>query len=540
MPLTDAIAPVRRANIGGLTADRLRIAAGYCLGYIALDWVSYIHPVAPYDITPWNPPTGLSFALILLYGRAYLPLLFVVPFLADLVLRGRPLPWDLEFACAATIGMMYAGALYFLTASRAHFDPALGAVGDLLRLLAVTVTSALAVALGYIGLLTLGNHLPPDQFVANVMRFWIGDIIGVMTFTPFLLVWGTAGLPRLKLRQDGLVALAIVLAVALIVALPGSSHLQLFYLLFLPIGWLALKAGMGHVAGGLMVAQIALIVGLQYMQEKAGTVISFQILMLVLATTGLLMGAAIGQQRRAEAQLRQQQEALAKVSRIGSMGALGAAIAHEVNQPLSAIATYVDILQQELAKSPVDVSITAEAARKTAAQVTRAADIIRRLREMIRLGQSEAGPCDLRDLLDETHNLIRDDLSRQRGRLKVVLPADLPDVMADRVQVEQVFVNLIRNGLDAMAGSDDRARFVTVEARAGGNGYVTISVHDEGPGFPAHVLNGALVAFSSTKPDGMGIGLMICRSIVEAHGGRLWIDPAGPGGTVLFTLKAMR
>lgn len=521
-----------------LTTAWPQLPALYLMAYVLLDWGSFIYPFTSFGITPWNPPAGLSFALILLYGRRNFPLLFVGPLLADLLVRGWPLATWLELTSALLIASTYTSALYLLTSPSLGFDTRLGSVRDVLMLLVVAVLSAAIAALSYVGALAAAGAIQWMHFWPAALRFWIGDVIGIAILTPFLLMLGS----RQLLRPGGeeyLQAATIVVVVALVFLIPASPYLQLLYLLFLPIIWIALRSGFHYVTVGLVLTQLALVVGVQLTQEKAGTVTGFQLLLLCLAATGLLMGAVVSQQRRAERRLRLQQEALAKVARISSMGALGAAIAHEINQPLSAIATYADIVRSEIEKSEHASAVASEAARKTITQVNRAADIVRKTRNLIRLGQSEAGPYPVHQIIDETEDVLRDDLERAQARLQVIRAPDLPSVLVDRLQIEQVLVNLVRNALEAIASERAEARVVTIQAIRTEPSMVELSIHDPGPGFPEELSKDDILPFVSTKPDGLGLGLMICKTIVQAHGGRLWIDRLGPGGIVRFTVKAV-
>ncbi|MBS0241728.1 MAG: MASE1 domain-containing protein [Proteobacteria bacterium] len=525
--------------VGALAAAWPLSSVLYLAAYVLLDWASYIYPFAKFGITPWNPPAGLSFAFILLFGRRYIALTFAGPLVADFIVRGWPLATWLEFTCVVLIAGTYTVALFFLTAKETKFDARLGSVRDVVALLSVAVVTAAVASLLYVGTLVAAGVIQMAAFWPAAFRYWIGDVIGIAILTPFLLVLGTRQLSRPGTIEEVLQAASIVFVVVLVFALPASPNLQLLYLLFLPIIWIALRSGLERVTLGLILTQIVLIVGLELTHEKAGTVTGFQLLLLCLAMTGLLMGVVVSQQRRAERQLRLQQEALARVSRIGSMGVLGAAIAHEINQPLSAIATYADIVRAEIKKREVDMPVASEAAHKTIVQVARAADIVRGMRDTFRLGQSDAGPYPVRKIVDETESMLHDDIERSATRLQVILEPDLPSILADRIQIEQVLVNLIRNALDAINEGPHETRVVKLQAMRAEPNMVELSVHDSGPGFSEEMLKADVLPIASTKPDGMGLGLMICKSIVEAHGGRLWIDRQGAGGIVRFTVKAI-
>lgn len=169
------------------------IGIGYLAGYVLLDWVSFIQPFAPFGITPWNPPTGLSFIVVLLFGQRYLPLLFAAPLLADLLVRQLPLPWPVELAACAVIGGGYAAGLTVLLRPATRFNPALASMRDLILLLGVAAASSAAVAVCYVGVLVAAGLLTPQVYLPAALQFWIGDVIGVAVVAPFALIVLTRG-----------------------------------------------------------------------------------------------------------------------------------------------------------------------------------------------------------------------------------------------------------------------------------------------------------------------------------------------------------
>jgi signal transduction histidine kinase len=165
--------------------------------------------------------------------------------------------------------------------------------------------------------------------------------------------------------------------------------------------------------------------------------------------------------------------------------------------------------------------------------------VIRRLRNLVRLGQSEAGPYRLEQIIAEARELVALDFEQRRLSLRSRLPAELPLLLVDRIQIEQVLYNLIRNAVEAAERAGHGSVRVTIEASVPTTDSVEVVVRDSGPGFPAGTKENELLPFISGKPNGLGVGLTLCRRIVEAHGGRLWIEPGAPGGAVHFTLRTV-
>src|SRR5262245_43694909 len=166
-----------------LSRSHLEIALAYLASYVLLDWVSYVHPVASFGITPWNPPPGLSFALILLFGYAFLPWLFVAPLLADAVVRQLPLPLGAEVIAALIIGLGYGAGASALIHPALRFDVSLATRRDLLLLVAVAAVASAVVALSYAALVVAIGLLDPREFAQAALRYWVGDMIGITVLT---------------------------------------------------------------------------------------------------------------------------------------------------------------------------------------------------------------------------------------------------------------------------------------------------------------------------------------------------------------------
>lgn len=522
---------------GTVRTPSIATAAAFLLCYVLLDWASLVFPYSIFGITPWNPSAGLAWAFVLFYGPRYLPLLFVAPLVANIFILGGILPWWTKVTASVLIGAGYSGALLVLLHPRARFDTALSSMRDMVLLMAAAAASTGIIALAYAALIIASGKLPAADFDWAFLRYWIGDLIGIAVVTPFLLIHASAGkLPRLSI-ETGLQAAAILTALLVIFGLLGGAHLKLFYLLFVPIIWMGLRSGLEGVTFGLVLVQIGVVGGLLLTEEKTVSVTSLQALMLVLALTGLAIGVVESERRRAERQLWLNQEAVSRISRLGSMNEFATAIAHEVNQPLTAISNYTRIVKRFVETGAGSKEAAIEAATKAVAQVDRTAAIIKSLRDLIRLGRSEIAPQSVAHIVRETAELVEPNLQRAAVQLKTRIPKDLPPVLADLLQVEQVLLNLIWNAIEAITAAGRTPGMITIEATSLPPGFVEISVADTGPGFPPDFKDAAVGPALSTKPDGLGLGLALSRSIVEAHGGRLTIGGGASGAVVRFTLR---
>jgi len=535
---------IQRRDLGGITMPPHKVVAlsplivglAYLAGYVLLDWASFIGPLAPLGITPWNPSTGLSFVLVLLFGRRYIPLLFLAPLLADIVVRQPLLSWPLELSTATLIGGSYATVLAFLLNSRLGFDPALASLRDLVLLLITATVGAALVACGFVGIMIAAELLRTADFVAAALRYWVGDVIGIAVVAPFALIVLTRARAVELSLEVALQVIVIIAALVLVFEQSIRQQFQLFYILFLPIVWIAVRSGLEGVCIGNLVTQLGLIVAIQLLPRPAVDVTAFQGLMIVLAITGLVAGALVTERQRTEAQLRLHRESLAHLARLGSMGEFAAALAHEINQPLMAAGTYTRQVSNALRSGAMDVAAAADQAEKAASQVERAAEVVRRLRALVRLDRSGRTPCDVEDIIRQTIELCRPDLDRGRVAVRPVLVESLPLAMVDRLQIEQVLLNLIRNSIEAIGESGQPRGTIVIEASRAGAEFIEICVRDTGPGFPPEFSKNPLLPFSSSKADGLGVGLSLCKSIVESHGGQLWLSGNSGGAAVHFTV----
>jgi two-component system, LuxR family, sensor kinase FixL len=294
------------------------------------------------------------------------------------------------------------------------------------------------------------------------------------------------------------------------------------------------RTGIEGVCLGLLVTQLCFILGFHAFPSEISEMPRMQALMLVLAFTGLFAGVLVTERRRTEAVLRLHQESLARLARLGSVGELAAAVAHELNQPLMAAGTYTRLVDDALRTGNGNTDAVAETARKAAVQVERAAAVVKRLRALVRLDRTNRIACGVNRIVKETIDLCQPDLDRSGVKIQQRIAAGLPPVMVDILQIEQALLNLVRNSIDAI-GSAGRGT-IAVEAALKDAEFVELTVHDSGPGFPPDRAANPFLPLSSTKEDGLGVGLSLCRSLIEAHGGRIWLDAGAPGAAIHFTL----
>jgi C4-dicarboxylate-specific signal transduction histidine kinase len=240
---------------------------------------------------------------------------------------------------------------------------------------------------------------------------------------------------------------------------------------------------------------------------------------------------------RAEHALREAQGELAHVGRVMIMGELTASIAHEINQPLAAVVANANACFRWLANPTPNLDEARDAISRIVRDGNRASDVIRRIRALVQKGDTEKTLLDINEVIQEVVSLTHSEIQKSGVMLKMNLAASLPRVSGDRIQLQQVILNLVMNGIEAMNTVTDRPREMMIRSSAHESDKVLVAVQDSGVGIDSQNLDKIFDSFYTTKSQGMGMGLAISRSIVENHGGRLWAVPNdGPGATFQFTL----
>jgi NO-binding membrane sensor protein with MHYT domain len=239
--------------------------------------------------------------------------------------------------------------------------------------------------------------------------------------------------------------------------------------------------------------------------------------------------ASLSEQKRAEEALREAQANLAHVSRVTTMGELCASLAHEVNQPITAAVANADACLNWLARANPNLEKARESAMRIVEDGTRAAEIISRIRLLFKKGTPQRELVDVNEVIQGLIVLLRSQITRYLISVRMELAADLPQVRGDHVQLQQVMMNLMMNSIDAMKDVDG-TRELAIKSHRTGNDQLMVCVSDSGVGLPSQQADQIFHAFFTTKPQGIGMGLAICRSIVESHNGRLWAADNSPRG----------
>lgn len=508
------------------------IGAAYLAAFIALDYMSYIKPYGNFGVTPWNPQRGTSLALLYLGGLAYAPFVLLAQLTSSFVLRSGPLGLPLELALSLVGGGAALLASWRLRSFQ-QFDPRFPTVRDVLRFIIVLLVATVASSFIFTIVLAIGGELGRGDFAIVTWGQFVGDFIGALVVTPVLLMaftvkpWPRAN--SLWYWQLGTIAVALFI----VFGYREATAFQLFYLLFLPLLWISLTHGTPGAAVALFVIQIGLIIGAEVRFGNDPGLAALQVLMIALATTGFLVGAIFTEREIAAVRIRDQQMALNRALRARAAGEIAAGIAHEVNQPLTAIRTYASVASNALERG--ESGLARESIDKLVSQSDRAAKVIRSIRELLHQGTVDAAPTNLAMLLGDYLELMAAELALKGILLQSKVPSNFPIVVVDGVQLTQALHNLVTNGAEAMEGIGQKGT-INIDVTRMNNSEFAITVSDNGPGFPPGFNIDEPPPFVTTKAEGSGIGLSIARTIAEAHEGSLKIRSSVAGATASIIL----
>jgi two-component system sensor kinase FixL len=511
--------------------------AAYILLYIALAWLSYARPALKPEITPWNPQTGLTLAFLLLYGPRLWPATVVAAFVSQLLVSSSDVSLPLGITACLWIGLSYG----VLAAVFRRLDLA----GPLLtaraagRMAVATVLGASVVAIGYVGLFVAAGDVPTADAMRGIARYGMADLNGILLLTPLLAL---AGQWRENLRllgahwREGFIQGASVLITLIVVFfLPAADQLRFFYLLFVPIIWIALRWRIGGAMFAVLIIQVGLIAA-----ARAGVhtprFLDLQVLLVTLSLTALLLGAVVAERAAILHRLRERDAELARATRFAVAGELTSALAHELNQPITALVSYLracDILASRQPDTDPQLRATLE---KSVNEALRASDVLRRLRDFYRGGSMKRERIDFAALGARVAASFEENLRRTSATLVSTIDNSLPAVEGDATQLEIVLHNLIANAIEAVSRAPTAQRRIELHATRSADELI-LSVEDSGPGISADVSREIFEPFVTTRPGGLGLGLAISRTLARARGGDLSFGRSSTLGGACFKLR---
>jgi signal transduction histidine kinase len=505
----------------------LRDAAVFAPCYVALDWASFIDPVGPFNITPWNPQPALALAWMTIGGLWHAPAVFATIVGADVLVRGAPGGPFITLLSSGVLAAGY-GALAWMLRELLRAGFGLRSTRELTLFVAVAVGGSAIIGAAFVGVLRGAELIPAAEAPAAWLRFWIGDAVGILVTAPLLFAVADSGRRAALLglaRKPETVAQALVLVATiwLIFEVVPGDPAQHFYFLFVPLIWIASRAGMNGAVVATGIVQLGVVVGIHRTGAGALPVLELQALVATLTLTGLYLGMMVDERERAGENLR-------RSLRLAAAGEMAGALAHEVNQPLTALANYGRSALLLLERAD-ERARTQAIIGKMLAEADRAAEVVRRLRDFFRAGTTrlEAVPVD--QLLDAVRRIGAAVIGERAVALEVSGDSGVAPLYVDRLQVELVLRNLLANSFDAVQATPNgriEVRVAPEDARR-----ARIVVADNGPGVAAERRESVFEPLVSGKPTGMGLGLAVSRAIAEAHGGSLEARAGGEFHLVL-------
>ncbi len=514
------------------TLIAVAVAGVFMATYAAVALAARPHGGAELPFLPWNAGAALSFALLARFGLRWVPAAFLASIMASALRSGAA---DLTFApvmqAAAETLSCAAGAAVLRQSSGEV--PTFRRVRHVVRFfVAVAITSILLAVPALLE--TASGGVGVHGEIITFGRHALATATALLMLGPLLLIGDCL---RIGPDRGAVLSIETAMQAAALAVIAWevfgrfvNEEIHFFYLLFLPLGWIATRHGQPGAVLALAVVYLAPLVSDWFVPHREQAIIELQIRLGVLASTMLLLGAVVSDRRQTQMSMLERQAELAHVQRLNVGWEMASALSHEVNQPLTAAMNYTQASLRLLSMPTPDLERTAAVMRKSLEQIERAGQIIHGLRDFMNKGELRLAQTSLAETIEDATRLVSAEANAAGIRLDVRESASLPYVMADKTQLVQILVNLLRNSIQALAAAHTPGGAVAVTSRVS-EGKIVIVVSDNGPGIDPDVKERLFEPFVTTKSSGMGLGLSISRSIAEAHQGSLSVASPPTGGT---------
>jgi len=536
-----------RSDGGRTAADRLLerpllLSLAFCVAYVVVDNATDLLPVAPADWTPWNPQAALALALVAFGGLRFVPVVFGTVLLSNLMLGTTSATDSVISSLLAAVGYSAAGYAVHRLTRWTRGEPVTMRDVSTLVLIALVASFGVAVLHAATGLLEDAVEVRPLHAVS--LQVVVGEALALIVASPALLLFFSGAwrdeaaiAPGQGHLGRGLLLFALALAALLLVIfwMRPFDQFRMSYLLFVPVVVMSTRHGLLGAALALPLVQAGLIAGVTIFAPRVATAVEFQMLMLAMALTSIYLGLLVSERERAarrlagrERELREQREALAEAQRSAATAELSAALAHDLNQPLSAIGTYARAARLIAERDDADRATLFRTLDQISSESARAGQYVRRMRDFFRTGATHSEQVHAEELIDRGRAHLRDRLERSGIAFETAIEPGLPPLHTDAVQLGAVLDNLLGNACDAVteAPPPRRIRVSATRLADGPAPAIRISVQDNGPGIAPELRPQLFKPLATSKPHGMGLGLALSRSITERLGGGLSLDAA--------------
>lgn len=517
------------------------------LALLLLSRVSALFQLTELRSTPWHPESGLAVAAGLLLRRSAVVTTAAAIYVSNR-LWGWPLPGGWEYLSSALRALIFAGTASAI--SPWLLRTRLPTLQTVVIFLSFTAAVTLAYAVMRLAILWISVGIEPAYVLPYTVTLSIGNMLGILTVAPlFMITDRSEGIGRYLSQWTlfhGLMFTCLVFVSVIVFAVDEVDQFKFFYLIFLPVVAFSVKDGYVAAAFSVLASDLLMMTILYWRDSTPSSVTELQFLMLALSVTGLLLGAAISDRSRAvedlevsHQRLQDSQAALLQASRLSLASEMAAALAHELNQPLSSMRNFVRAVRRKLDIGTVDPDQLRADIDSAVEQVDAAADLLRSTRRFLERGSAQRSPADINALVRNCRELVHLELKKAGISLITRDLSRLPLVTCNEVQIQQVILNVIRNAKEAIVATNAKQGTITITgSTASRPGYVEIAIEDTGPGVSPELKPHLFHPLQSSKPEGLGLGLSLCSTIIRSHGGEFRLDESlrTSGACFVFTL----
>ncbi len=502
--------------------------------YVICFYVSEVFETTDMRATPWNPETGIAFICGLLVGWPAVPTIALAnglanagwgPSLSPFALAIFAFGHALVFCAPAALIRKRPVAFLNLTVKATCTFIGLAAV---LALVSITVRFTIGMMVSNLSMANLASYA-----LVNT----VGNLAGMLTVVPCYLATMARKNPRDMIRSwraiDILAVLSVAAASFFVFALESTDEFKFFYVVFLPVIILSLRHGYQGAALSVMLTSLLMLAILAYRGFAASTVLELQALMITLAATGLIVGAAVSERVEANLALEQSQLDLLRASRLSLASEMASALAHDLNQPLSATRSHVRSAHRRLGRGDGDTSKVIPDLEAAVRQIDVASGLVKSSRQFLSRGELEKELVDPAALVEATIRLVRNEFENAGVEISASSLNALPPIYGRLVQLQQVLLNLLRNAKESIAigATSEKRVFIGLTAEPD---VVRFSICDTGSGVPESIRDRLFSPLQSEKQDGLGLGLSLCQTIINKHGGSIWLEAESSEFTTCF------